>query len=127
MARDDDSGAPAIAHHFSHDPTAPRAAREALASIVGTGEFADTVSLAASELVANVVLHTDNGGRLEAWGDDPLRIEVFDTSSILPQPCSPSAGGGRGLSIVEAVSADWGVELTPDGKVIWAEFERPPD
>jgi hypothetical protein len=30
--------------------------------------------------------------------------------------------GGRGLYLIEAVSRRWGVEVTPDGKTVWAEL-----
>ena len=32
--------------------------------------------------------------------------------------------GGRGLAIVQAVSAGWGVVPLPTGKIVWAEFSR---
>ena len=33
--------------------------------------------------------------------------------------------GGRGLPLVSALSAAWGVQLADDGKVVWAELDVP--
>jgi anti-sigma regulatory factor (Ser/Thr protein kinase) len=123
--------APNVAHHFDHDMAASRGARDALVGLVGTGKFADDVRLAASELVANVIRHTSDGGDLLAWDTDPLRLEVHDTDPRIPQrlaaarPEALGGGGGLGLAIVDSLSTDWGAEPTPHGKVVWAEFQRP--
>jgi hypothetical protein len=87
--------------------------------------LANDVKLAASELVTNVVRHTDNGGWIQAWGGDPLRLEVHDTSRVLPSRVGRPTASGRGLRIVDAVSSDWGTRTTPNGKMVWAEFDRP--
>ena len=55
---------------------------------------------------------------------DPLRLEVHDTSPILPAGGVVPTAGGRGLRIVDEVSSDWGAEHTPNGKMVWAEFDR---
>ena len=92
--------------------------------------IADSVALTASELVSNVVRHTDSGGLMQAWDpkpDVPLRLEVEDHDPTMPAtPLNPSAGG-HGLTIVDTVADAWGVEPTADGKVVWAEFNRPAD
>jgi serine/threonine-protein kinase RsbW len=119
--------APDVAFRFGRDPSASRLARRALAPIVGTGSFAENVNVALAELVTNVVRHTDAGGRMHAWDGDPLRLEVHDTSSVLPRLGLVSDEGGRGLHIVDAVSAAWGAEPTNEGKMVWAEFRRPTD
>jgi anti-sigma regulatory factor (Ser/Thr protein kinase) len=90
--------------------------------------IADDVRLAASELVTNVVTHTDDGGELRAWDprpDVPLRLEVEDPDPALPEiPAQTPSIGGRGLSIVDQIADDWGVDQQPPGKVVWAEFDR---
>ena len=90
--------------------------------------IAADVRLATSELVTNVVRHTRDGGELRAWDprpDVPLRIEVEDPDPGLPAiPVERPAIGGHGLSIVNAVADEWGVEQRPPGKVVWAEFDR---
>jgi anti-sigma regulatory factor (Ser/Thr protein kinase) len=118
---------PDVVYNFSHEQSAARGARRALAPIVDSGEFGEDVNLVASELVSNVVRHTDDGGRMDAWDDDPLRLEVHDTSPELPITDSSPAEGGRGLRIIDALSSDWGADRTSDGKVVWAEVDKPSD
>jgi hypothetical protein len=51
-------------------------------------------------------------------------IEVWDASADPPvcQDLQPEAESGRGLQLVEAVSADWGsyVPAGCGGKIVWA-------
>jgi hypothetical protein len=57
-----------------------------------------------------------------------VRVEVLDDAAGLPQLQSPSpaAPRGRGLQIVQALAARWGVEPHEDGwKAVWAEVEVP--
>lgn len=119
---------PDITFAFGHDAGAARAARRALQPLFTTDdEFADHVRLVASELVSNVVLHTVGGGCLEAWADDPVRIEVHDEDPTLPSvdAPTPSVHGGRGLAIVCGVASRWGAKPCGTGKTLWAEFSRP--
>ena len=57
------------------------------------------------------------------------RIEVWDRADGKPQPgqADEAAEGGRGLLIVEAVSAEWGWYAREGrfGKVVWAELKLP--
>ncbi|WP_329581842.1 ATP-binding protein [Kitasatospora sp. NBC_01250] len=88
----------------------------------------DDVELIASELSANVVLHSDAAGctcfdvRL-APCPCGLRIEVSDGSPRLPsvEQSKSTSEHGRGLFLVEAVCRRWGVEEGGSGKVVWAE------
>ena len=122
----DENDPPDISLTFAHVLTAPGDARRAVAPILHEdGEFADRVSLATSEMVTNVVEHTSDGGRIDAWDRDPLLLAVEDYDSTMPEPHdAPTTGGGRGLRIVEQVADDWGVEATETGKIVWAEFRR---
>jgi anti-sigma regulatory factor (Ser/Thr protein kinase) len=57
-----------------------------------------------------------------------LRVEVRDHGGGAPkmQPTPPPGSvGQRGLFIVDALAAAWGVESRPQGKVVW--FELAPD
>lgn len=122
-----DRAQPDITFAFGHDASAPRDARRALQPLFASGdEFADVVQLVASELVTNVVLHTEGGGRFAAWAADPVRLEVHDDDPRLPgaRP-EPSVNGGRGLAIVSGIADRWGAETCPDGKTLWAELRRP--
>ena len=57
------------------------------------------------------------------------RIEVWDRSDGKPQPrpADESDEGGRGLLLVEAISAQWGWYAREGrfGKVVWAELKLP--
>ena len=88
-----------------------------------------SVCLVASELCTNAVLHarTPFTVSLERR-NDLLLIEVIDGGSS--HPASLAAGvadsNGRGLRIVESLSAAWGVWLRRDGKSVWASFSLVP-
>jgi anti-sigma regulatory factor (Ser/Thr protein kinase) len=88
----------------------------------------DDAVLVASELVGNAVVHCAAAGRdLEvSWdvGDADITVRVTDPSEALPaaRQAALTATSGRGLAIVEALSAEWGVDVAPDGggKQVWA-------
>ncbi|MFF1921043.1 ATP-binding protein [Streptomyces sp. NPDC058221] len=95
--------------------------------------LSDDVALLVAELAANAVLHGRVPGRdfelrlVYAHGTGVVRIEVSDTHerwpelSAVEQP-DADADGGRGLLIVEAVAARWGVsDRVGPGKTVWAE------
>jgi anti-sigma regulatory factor (Ser/Thr protein kinase) len=131
MANDADPVTPQARFDIEHDDTAGRRARKALDDLFSEPDdpIADDVRLAASELVNNVVQHTADGGELRVWDpkpDVPLRLEVEDTEcdTVPAIPTEPRDDGGRGLAIVDAVADEWGVEPLPDGKIVWAEFDR---
>jgi hypothetical protein len=129
MNDDADRPEPDVAFEFEHDASAPRKARGALRPLFPQpGQLADDVGLVASELVANVIRHTDDGGHMHAWDEDPLRLEVHDSDPNLPAaPGYADERGGHGLRIVDNVADDWGARLDDDGKTLWAEFRRPAD
>ncbi|NDZ77415.1 ATP-binding protein [Streptomyces sp. SID10853] len=92
----------------------------------------DSVALLVAELAANAVLHGRVPGRDFALrlrydaGTGVIRIEISDTHPGLPvRLCPPGdADGGRGLLLVEAVAARWGVrERLGPGKTVFAEVE----
>ena len=81
------------------------------------------VLLVVTELVDNVVQHTDAGGELHVdHADDVVRVAVHDYSRAFPQlqRPDPRRPGGRGLMLVAAVARTWGSRPTPTGKVVWA-------
>ncbi len=118
---------PDVRFSFDHDPSASLEARRAVMRMFpDDGPIADDVTLAASELVTNVVIHTNDGGRLEAWARNPVRLEVSDYSPDLPVPNDdPGDKGGSGLHIIDHLADRWGTTPTPDGKTVWAEFAQP--
>jgi anti-sigma regulatory factor (Ser/Thr protein kinase) len=103
--------------------------RDALAPC--PSELVETASLVVSELVTNAVLHarTAIGVVIELLDDGGVRLEVSDDSTAPPQRrlYSADSGTGRGLVLVDALTAGWGVDPRQgtDGKTVWAEFRLP--
>jgi hypothetical protein len=84
-----------------------------------------SAELAVTELVTNALLHGQPPVVVRVVpGDARVRVEVTDGSPNLPVRAMPNADAmtGRGLALVEAVSADWGAERAGEGKVVWAEI-----
>jgi anti-sigma regulatory factor (Ser/Thr protein kinase) len=106
----------------------PGAARALIRSICLAWDVDDGVcedaSMVASELVANVVDHAGTPCTLTvSVDDDGLLIDVRDfypCAPPQPQPVDPNRRRGRGLQVVAAVSARWGVTPFRDGKSVWA-------
>ncbi len=113
------------------DATAPGEARRAVAETLTRWElpeYVDGAQLVASELVTNAIRH---GAPPVTMGLSHtsflLRMDVADGSliepSAAPQDVHEDDEGGRGMSIVKAVSDDHGVELVPhDGKRVFASW-----
>ena len=89
----------------------------------------DDVQLGVSELVTNAVRHAQTDVVLTVRLSDKLIVEVQDSDPELRHPAVPNkdplATSGRGLQIVSAVSADWGVRSVPQGKVVWFALPLP--
>ncbi len=110
------------------DAAAPSAARSFVRSVLGEwrcDHLVESALLIASELVTNAVVHARSrsvlGLRLL---EGRVRIQVADHGAGMPTPRVPDEDGpgGRGLPIIEAISSSWGIDATPDGKVVWAEL-----
>jgi anti-sigma regulatory factor (Ser/Thr protein kinase) len=123
-------------------PTAAAATRSHARTVLkawGVGrELTDDVATVVSELVTNSVnastgpdgrpLYVD-GRMLLVWlrlstDGTTLRAEVWDEAPGVP--ARRAAGGddvsGRGLELVDALSAGWGWFPAQSGKCSWAEF-----
>jgi anti-sigma regulatory factor (Ser/Thr protein kinase) len=97
----------------------------------GLTTFGDSVELLVSELVTNAVQISSGTVQdvpVRLWlASDRTQVGVFswDASPLPPvqQDAGDDAESGRGLMIVQAVSARWGWDFTPDlgGKVVWAK------
>ncbi|MEU9570643.1 SpoIIE family protein phosphatase [Streptomyces massasporeus] len=102
----------------------------------GIAAEADTVLLVVSELVTNALVHTQGAVRVElTLAADRLRVTVSDSSPRAPAKpvvVDWESTGGRGLFLVEAVSAAWGSVPVGGGKQVWSEIvvtrrERKPE
>jgi DNA-binding transcriptional MerR regulator len=85
--------------------------------------------LLVSELVANSVRHADGGGTVRIrvrLGPDRVHVEVHDEGTFdwrAPGPNAVDAEGRRGLPLVAALSARWGLTFD-DGTTAWFELPR---
>ncbi|MFI8890698.1 SpoIIE family protein phosphatase [Streptomyces paradoxus] len=104
---------------------ARRFARRTLRSWGVTAEY-DAVLLVVSELVTNALVHTDGKVRMDlTLVNNRLRVAIADASPrspVRPTSIGWEATGGRGILLVEALSATWGTLPVSGGKQVWAEL-----
>jgi len=84
----------------------------------------EVVALLVTELVTNAILHARTPLLLTVEpSPDHVRICVEDHSDEQPavRHYDPDAVTGRGLALVEQLASSWGVDTTPEGKVVWCE------
>ncbi len=92
-------------------------------------EQRDAAVLLLSELLTNVLVHTDADALLVAEiagepGERAIRVEVTDNGDDLPHKRRPGemASSGRGLVLIELLADAWGVAPRGTGKSIWYEL-----
>ncbi|HKC27929.1 MAG TPA: response regulator [Jatrophihabitans sp.] len=94
----------------------------------GVADIVDDVLLVVTELVNNAVTHALSECELSiSVSPLSLRIEVSDEGAGAPDPLPPSStrNHGRGLHLVDALTAAWGFEPREGGgKMVWAELLR---
>ncbi|MDQ0772517.1 PAS domain-containing protein/anti-sigma regulatory factor (Ser/Thr protein kinase) [Streptomyces aurantiacus] len=92
----------------------------------GVTDEPDAILLIVSELVTNALVHTDGQVRLDlTLINNRMRVAVADISPrtpIKPTSIGWEATGGRGILLVEALSATWGTVPVSGGKQVWAEL-----
>jgi anti-sigma regulatory factor (Ser/Thr protein kinase) len=95
------------------------------------GDYIEDAEAVASELVSNAVMHADArtfGLELLRLTDDTgaVAVAVTDPSPLPPIRRAPGAGDehGRGLLVVEALSARWGWRPKDSGKTVFAILAR---
>ena len=95
----------------------------------GLGEYAVDAEIITSELVTNAVQHVCDSGTktirvtlTHAGNPAAVTVVVWDSSPHGPVRCGTPAGSeqGRGLQIVEALSAHWGWRREDGGKAVFA-------
>ncbi len=115
---------------FPAERESPGRARRLVASELRRGgqdeQLVDEVMLVLSELASNAVIHARSQFTISVRSDDSLlRIAVRDRC---PVPATANGERGllvrapHGLAVIQALSTQWGVEDTPDGKIVWAEL-----
>jgi anti-sigma regulatory factor (Ser/Thr protein kinase) len=114
---------------FPAERVAPGQARRLLVSALREWDQEESLvqdaALVLSELASNAVLHAGSRFSIAVRVESSiLRIAVHDVG-----PVAAMSGAGalapqatHGLGLIDALSTDWGVESTPDGKVVWAEL-----
>jgi anti-sigma regulatory factor (Ser/Thr protein kinase) len=97
------------------------------------GSYAGAAALIASELVTNAIQHAtadlaDKIGvtLLRVWDAEAVAVVVTDPSPVPPVKRDATAvcEHGRGLWLVEALSAYWSWNLEGDGKAVYAVIAR---
>lgn len=91
----------------------------------------EDAALAVGELFTNAIMHGPAGGRVLTgyclWSAG-ARILVCDGGGPGdPRVVHPagSAEGGRGLQLIDAISAQWGCFRLPGAQVVWCDLGAP--
>jgi anti-sigma regulatory factor (Ser/Thr protein kinase) len=119
---------------LSPHPTGALAARQFVAGALrrwGRADLSETAALLSSELVTNVILHARSDMVVGVDLDEErLRVTVFDSSEQPPRhraSLPPLEEHGRGLQVVDALAASWGVNESIRGKSVWFELATSSD
>jgi anti-sigma regulatory factor (Ser/Thr protein kinase) len=108
---------------------AVRAARSFVTETLTAWAHDDLVAdatIITSELATNAVRHANSPFRVSLQRrQSRVEISVHDMSPSLPVPRRPPLyeGGGRGLFLIQSLSAEWGVESSKRGKIVWSQLE----
>lgn len=108
---------------------APGRARRRVRRVVtaaGHAYLADPAEVLTSELVTNAVAHTESDSvEVSVETNGVVRVTVSDEShdAAVPRQASPEETSGRGLAMVAALAARWGIEFHREGgKSVWFEL-----
>jgi anti-sigma regulatory factor (Ser/Thr protein kinase) len=85
-------------------------------------ETVEAAELMTSELATNCVRHAHSDFELAIHlSRDEIRVEVSDHGQGQPVMRSPTPReqSGRGLRIVQELAEGWGINPTPNGKLVW--------
>ena len=116
---------------FPHEVQSVPAARRFATSVLrdASTEILEAVELMVSELATNCVRHTNSGFDLTIIrSGDSIRVEATDHAGGTPTMRSPEPTdpGGRGLKIIDMLSARWGVQSESGaGKTVWFTIADP--
>lgn len=116
------------------DASAPGVARRLVKDVLTAwGVDEETVAdaqLCASELVTNVVIHVARASVISVERTDGGVVVMVDQPPVagaVPAiaPGEAAGVGGRGLAVVDALAAAWGVETTGAGTRVWFRMDHP--
>ena len=124
-----------IEREFVADPHTPAAARAFAKATLGSllpppipDALSDDVELVVSELVTNAIRAGSPVIGVEV-GVERTRVVLRVRDEAVGWPAQRASGsddpGGRGVPLVSALSATWGVRLAETGKVVFAELAVP--
>ena len=119
--------AAATAHYqaaYHGRPDQVSAVRAAVAAHLAGCPVTDDAVLIVSEIATNAVRHSGSAGeffsvrvtRHQGW----VWIECEDLGG--PWQCQTDEDRPHGLSIVDALAEEWGVDGGPSGRVVWARL-----
>lgn len=118
-----------VVEPLEDDTSAIRRARKMIGDQLwawGLGRLIEDAELITSELVTNALRHGQHPLELRLTAlPGRVRITVLDSNADeVPAPAGDRGlqEGGRGLALVEQLCIDWGHEVVPDGKQVWAEL-----
>ncbi|BCY08569.1 ATP-binding protein [Actinoplanes sp. L3-i22] len=127
-----------IRQKFPPEPESPHHARALVGAACASWQLPhlhDPARLVASELANNAIQHAGTDFHvITAYTGQYLRIAVKDGSRVIPRVTGGppvtgaimAPGSGRGLRMITAASAHWGVTMTPGGKIVWALMRSHP-
>lgn len=112
-------------------PESVSTARHFLSGVLtewGLTALRDTAALLVSETVTNALLHAHSAADVRVRRTPHgVEVEVRDHDDRLPAPREPDPDdeSGRGLRLVEELSAAWGAEPSYAGKRVWFRLDLP--
>jgi anti-sigma regulatory factor (Ser/Thr protein kinase) len=127
-----------IAFMLPSIPESVRAARFHVRAALGfrqLGQYVDDAEAITSELVTNAITHVSGCGTetvgvivVRILDPDAVTVAVTDSSPHGPvkRELSPDSERGRGLLIVDELSARWGWFPKRGGKVVYAVLAKEP-
>ncbi|MEU2874456.1 ATP-binding protein [Streptomyces olivoreticuli] len=112
--------------NFSVQPSCIAIMRQILRAYLGMWgkcDVAGSVQLGLTELLTNIHEHARSNDCVllveDFTGEVRVTVSDFDPSPPIPRNPGNDEEDGRGLTIVQGISCDMGIEITPVGKSIW--------